>query len=406
LSFRAPVVLLALLGVSRSVSAEPAVFGTAELAAGGGYDSNMFLQVSPDVATREPRLFGWFAHLEPRLGAALAVGGWRFDLSYAVDYRGSQAAGHLALQQVDLAIVALHIGRLRPTLTGTLGRFDASRFSSDRFVFAGGGLDLRLELTAAVRVTAGYRLEVRSFPERANERDLVHLGELRLIHRPDPGIDGTYFTVAPVHGALMDDGTVQVLRLGPDAELVAHRLSLGVSVWGGTIAVAGIGRDWQVGGGLAALFRMTRNLDLAAWVEVSSAPWAGDPRAADYSRRYLGLGVVGHVSGRTTLVQHEETQDLRPIVKDGRARFRLAAPTAATVEVVGSWDDWASPGATLSPTKEPGLWEAWVAVPAGTHRYRFMVDGRAVRPPDAPRYLPDDFGGEDAVIDVAPTDRP
>jgi hypothetical protein len=404
LSVRPPAVVLALLCVSRSVSAEPAAFGSAELAAGGGYDSNMFLQVSPDTAAREPRLSGWFAHVEPRLGTALSAGGFRFDLSYALDYRGSEAAGHMALQQVDLAIVLLNIGRLRPTLTGTVGRFDASRFSTDRFLFAGGGLDLRLELTNAFRVTAGYRLEVRTFPGRADEKDLVHLGDLRFGFRPSSqlefGLGSTYFALAPAHAAVMDDGTIRVLRVGPDTELVSHHLSLGLSAWGGTISVAGVGRDWQVGGGLAALYRITRNLDLACWVDLTFAPWASDLRAQDYTRQYLGLGVVGHVTGKTSIQQHPPEADLRPMVKDGQVRFRAKAPAAASVTVVGSWDDWAGPGTALSATKEPGLWEAWVALPAGTHRYRFMVDGRPARPPDAPRYLPDDFGGEDAVIDV------
>jgi hypothetical protein len=386
------------------VSAEPAAFGTAELAAGGGYDSNMFLQVSPDTATREPRLAGWYGHLEPRLGAALAAAGWRFNLSYTLDYRGSQAAGHLALQQIDAAIVAPHLGRLRPTLIGTAGRFDASRFSADGFVFAGGGLELRLELTDALRVTGGYRLEVRSFPNRAGERDVVHLAELRLGYRPDPsveiGVGSTYFALAPAHAAVMDDGTVQVLRVGPDTELVWHRLSLGLSAWGGTIAVAAVGRDWQVGAGLAALFRLTKNLDLSAIVDLTAAPWAMDVRAQDYTRRYFGLGVVGHVTGRASLQQREEAADLRPLIQDGRARFRVRAPQATEVSVVGSWDDWTAPGTALSPTKEPGLWEAWLALPPGTHRYRFMVDGHTVRPPDAPRYMADDFGGEDAVLEV------
>jgi hypothetical protein len=161
-----------------------------------------------------------------------------------------------------------------------------------------------------------------------------------------------------------------------------------------------------VGGGLAALLRLTKNLDLAASVDLTAAPWADDVRAQDYTRQYVGFGLVGHVTGRTTLAHQEEQQDLRPIIKDGQVRFRVKAPDAASVSVVGSWDDWASPGAALSATRAPGLWEAWVAVPAGTYRYRFLVDGRTVRPADAPRYVADDFGGEDAVLEVAGAGTP
>jgi len=384
--------------------AEPAAFGTVEVAVSGGHDNNMFLQVSPDAATRQPRIAGWFGHAAPRLGGAVSVGGWRFDLSYAGDYRGSEAAGHLILQQADLSIAFPRLGRLRPTLVATAGRFDSTRFATDEFLFAGGGLDLRLELTGSLRVTAGYRGEVRRFLQRGSERDLVHLAELRVAYRPSPsfevGVGSAYLAVSPAHAAVMDDGSVQVVRLGPDTDMVWGRLTVGMSVWGGTIAINGQDRDWQVGGGLGALLRLGENVDLSANADLTASPWASDLRAEDYTRRYFGLGLIAHATGRRPLVSPPAPPALRPVVEKGRARFRIRSSQAGQVTVIGSWDDWAAPGQTLAHTREPGLWEAWVEVPPGTHRYRFLVDGRAVRPPDAHRYASDDFGGEDAVIEV------
>jgi hypothetical protein len=258
-------------------------------------------------------------------------------------------------------------------------------------------------------VTAGYRAELRSFPERAAERDLVHLAELRVAYRPSPsfevGMGSAYLAVAPAHAAVLDDGTVQAVRFGPDTELVWRRLTVGVSAWGGTIAINGQGRDWQVGGGLGALVRLGANVDLSASVDLTAAPWASDVRAEDYTRRYFGLGVIAHATGRRALTSRPPPAVLRPVVEKGRARFRIRSSQAAAVSVIGSWDDWAAPGQTLEHTGEPGLWEAWVEVPPGTHRYRFLVDGQAVRPPDAIRYARDDFGGEDAVIEI-PGERP
>ena len=46
------------------------------------------------------------------------------------------------------------------------------------------------------------------------------------------------------------------------------------------------------------------------------------------------------------------------------------------------------------------MFEVWLDLPAGSHRYHFVVDGQTRRPPDAPRYAPDGFGGEDGVLDV------
>ena len=88
----------------------------------------------------------------------------------------------------------------------------------------------------------------------------------------------------------------------------------------------------------------------------------------------------------------------------GRVRLRLGAPAGAVVQVVGSWNDWQAPGHALDP-KAPGVYEAWLALPAGSHRYHFLVDGQPRRPPDSPQYAADGFGGEDGVLEV-PAPRP
>jgi hypothetical protein len=385
--------------------AEPALFGSAEVGASGGYDSNMFLQVSPDVAMREPNISGYYGRVSPRMGAGLSVGGWRFDLVYDLDYRASDAAGQLALHEIDFTIALAKLGRLRPTLIASVGRFDASRFPTDHFNVVGGGLELRYEFTDRFRVLGSYRVELRTFPQRTDEQDLVHLAELRFAYRPNPtfeiGAGTAYLAVAPAHAAVMDDGTVQLIRVGPDTELVWHWLSLGLSAWGGTIDFSTVGRDWQVGGGVGALVRLSRNLDLSGTFELTAAPWAKAPQSQDYSRSFFGLGVVAHATGRHALGPAPAAPAaLRPKVEKGRVRFRMRSAQASEVAVVGSWDDWATPGQTLTHTTELGLWEAWVDVPPGIHRYRFLVDGRTVRPPDAPRYVKDDFGEEDAVLEV------
>jgi hypothetical protein len=406
LRLRPFLVFVLAFGAPRLAAAEPAVFGTAEATVGGGHDNNMFLQVSPDAAARQPRVTGWFGHAAPRLGLALSAGGWRFDLSYFGDYRGSEAAGHLILQQADLSIAFPKLGAFRPTLVGTAGRFDATRFPADHFLFAGGGMDLRVEVSDSFKVVGGYRAELRAFAERGGERDLVHLGELRFAYRPGPsvelGVGSAYLAVVPGRAMVMDDGNVQAIRFGPDTEVVWGRLTLGVSVWGGTIRIGDPARDWQIGGGLGALLRLGENVDLSAGAELTVAPWASELRAQDYTRRYFTMGLVVHTTARRSLVVRRpaEVKGLRPLIHKGRARFRMRSSGASSVTVIGSWDDWTVPGRTLWHTAEPGLWEAWVEVPPGTHRYRFLVDGQAVRPPDAPRYAQDDFGGEDAVLEV------
>lgn len=88
----------------------------------------------------------------------------------------------------------------------------------------------------------------------------------------------------------------------------------------------------------------------------------------------------------------------------GEIRFRQRAPAGSSVSVIGSWNDWASgaPAQTLTPARDAGIWEVRVRVPAGRHRYRFLVDGKPQPPPAGARTAPDGFGGADELIEVSP----
>src|SRR4051812_16012655 len=91
------VVLAAVLAV-RGAGAQ--VLGTAEVAAGGGHDSNMFPPLVVDPTTRPPLVGGWFGRAAPRLSAGVVAGGWRVETAYALDYRASNAAGQLIDQRL------------------------------------------------------------------------------------------------------------------------------------------------------------------------------------------------------------------------------------------------------------------------------------------------------------------
>jgi hypothetical protein len=190
-----------------------------------------------------------------------------------------------------------------------------------------------------------------------------------------------------------------MLRAGPDAEIQWGRLQARLGVWGGRLADSAAGvRDAQVGVSAELLARVTGNLDGFVGFD-----WAADVTSAGlatdrYARHVLLAGVVGHITGKFTPT-FSATADLRPLLQAGRVRLRVHADRAGEVRVIGSWDGWAA-STPLHATGQPGLWEVWLELPRGTHRYRFLVDGRAVAPPDGAVTLPDDFGGRDAVIDV------
>lgn len=81
-------------------------------------------------------------------------------------------------------------------------------------------------------------------------------------------------------------------------------------------------------------------------------------------------------------------------------QFRLNAPEASSVELVGSFTRW-EPEFALQEIA-PGVWSAMVPLRAGVHDYAFLVDGeRWVADPHAPQ-VDDSFGGTNSRIALAP----
>ena len=53
--------------------------------------------------------------------------------------------------------------------------------------------------------------------------------------------------------------------------------------------------------------------------------------------------------------------------------FRYKAPDAKSVELMGEWNAWKG----IPMTKgDDGVWTAKVSLSAGTHGYKFLVDGK------------------------------
>lgn len=85
----------------------------------------------------------------------------------------------------------------------------------------------------------------------------------------------------------------------------------------------------------------------------------------------------------------------------GEERFSIAAPGADRVSVVGDFNQW-HPGVTpLQPVGDGRTWAVRLALPPGRHVYAFVVDGKIVPDPDAPRAADDDFGVPNSVAIIA-----
>jgi len=80
-------------------------------------------------------------------------------------------------------------------------------------------------------------------------------------------------------------------------------------------------------------------------------------------------------------------------------QFVLVAPQAATVSLVGDFNDW-DPARSPMQTAQ-GVWATTVPLAPGRYRYAFLVNGVEWRAdPGAPRARDDEFGTPSSVITV------
>ncbi len=82
-------------------------------------------------------------------------------------------------------------------------------------------------------------------------------------------------------------------------------------------------------------------------------------------------------------------------------RLRVAVPGARTVAVAGDWNGWSATASPLYDIDGDGVFAAELRLAPGSYRYMFVVDGtRWMTDPAAERRRGDDFGHEDAVLDL------
>ena len=82
-----------------------------------------------------------------------------------------------------------------------------------------------------------------------------------------------------------------------------------------------------------------------------------------------------------------------------RVYFRLEAPEARAVALVGTFNSW-DPEARVLKRDKSGVWKTWMMLEPGTYEYRFLVDGRWRNASDA-EVVPNPFGTHNNVQAVA-----
>jgi chromosome partitioning protein len=88
-----------------------------------------------------------------------------------------------------------------------------------------------------------------------------------------------------------------------------------------------------------------------------------------------------------------------PQVVAGGVRFSIDAPHAREVRVTGEFTGWSYEGIPLE-RGDDGSWSTVVEVSAGTHEYRFILDGVWVKDPSNLESVLNEFGQENSVVVV------
>jgi serine protease AprX len=124
---------------------------------------------------------------------------------------------------------------------------------------------------------------------------------------------------------------------------------------------------------------------------------------ADRERQGAGVVSPGQAVARALAERHSRAarQQVSPRLSPEGITFSPHDHGTSSVQVVGSWNDWRSPGIAAASI-EPGHWRTLpVRLPPGRYAYKFRLDGqRWLDDPDNPRKAPDGLGGLNSAVVV------
>ncbi|MCC7262363.1 MAG: isoamylase early set domain-containing protein [Candidatus Latescibacteria bacterium] len=88
-----------------------------------------------------------------------------------------------------------------------------------------------------------------------------------------------------------------------------------------------------------------------------------------------------------------------PAAKPAKKRhtFSLDTPEAQEVFVAGTFNNWNPEGHPLKKDKK-GVWKVALSLPAGTHEYRFVVNGEWLEDPACEERCLNAFGTHNSVL--------
>jgi hypothetical protein len=417
-------------GLAVSARAEPSVRAAGELELGYGYDTNLFVDAVPalthgDVLAVQPAQ-GPFFHLVAAPRLALRLGGHAIEAAYGLGLRQTDDFGGLLAQNGRLSWRTPRVGPVDLTLSGVVARYLITALAerADSFWGGGGEATLTAVLGPATRMWGAYRTFWRSYPDllvpglAGTERDCEQTGTLGISVRPRYGLE-LLATAAAVRNASNDSrldlwrgrGGIGVrwqahprLALGMDYAAAAQWLPFGTETPIGRSGRADLAArtDFIHTMGAQAVLGIAHGVDL--FVRYDGAIATSSDPTVEYRRHVAVVGLtLGYGGSRALAAPAAEEESparvARPTAGGAEVRFSLRAPTAAKVAVIGDFNGWDAARGVMR-RGPAGAWTAELDVGHGSHTYSFIVDGAVIRPPGALRYVPDGFGGENALFVV------
>jgi hypothetical protein len=149
---------------------------------------------------------------------------------------------------------------------------------------------------------------------------------------------------------------------------------------------------------LRAPVRIDPALDERVMAEIASLPAATPVRPLAAWRRLAPLAALAVAATALVLIG-------RPAPSTRRLQFVVVAPQAATVSLVGDFNDWDAARTPMRPLRADGpVWSAVVPLAPGRYHYAFLVNGsRWLADPAAPPASDDGFGAPSSVVTVSGT---
>lgn len=130
---------------------------------------------------------------------------------------------------------------------------------------------------------------------------------------------------------------------------------------------------------------------------------------ADRERQGAGALDPGKAVSRALAERHGQAAQpqVSPDLLSEGIVFSLHDHAARSVQVLGSWNDWQSPGIAAASI-EPGYWRTLpIRLPVGRYAYKFLLNGeRWLDDPANPHKAPDGLGGLNSAVVVAEDVRP